>query len=183
MPKKKIPETPDFIQGLLKSADEIYNLLEHGNDSARQVLQRLKSGQIKLKDLNGTEIQHLGIYQSRVVLVVLAVELALKFLYEKDKSKPAGQNHRVDELFNELSPCLQKQITDKYCTLANTPPEGWETPKQIFELCKKASMKWRYLVEEDNFPDYAMQATYLKYATISVLQVAEAFPQNEEKKD
>ena len=175
MPPNKMPETPDFIKGLLRSADEISNLLEHGNDSARQVLQRLKNGDIKLKDLNTTEIQHLGIYQSRVVLIVLAVELALKFLYEKDKSKPAHKSHKVNVLFNDLSPCLREQITEKYCTLANTPPEGWETPKRVFEHCKNASVKWRYLVEENNFPDYAMQATYLKYATRSVLEVAAAF--------
>lgn len=176
MPAKKVEETPDFVEGLLNSADEIYNLLEHGNDSARHVLQRLKSSETKLTDLTSTERQHLGIYQARVVLIVLAVELALKFLYQKDKSKAARPNHKIDELFNDLSACLQEQITDKYCKLANPPPERWENPKQIFELCKEASVKWRYLVEENNFPDYAMHATYLKYATLSVLEVAETLP-------
>ena len=176
MPAKKIAETPDFVQGLLNSAKAIYKLLDHGNTSARQVLQRLKNGQTKLTDLTSTERQHLGIYQARVVLIVLAAELALKFLYQKDKSKAAPEDHKIDQLFNELSPCLQEQITHQYCKLAYPPPQGWENPKQIFELCKKASVQWRYLVEENNFPEYVMQATYLIYATSSVLKVADTLP-------
>lgn len=185
MPAPKIPETPDFVKGLVKSADQIYMSLPQGNGSGRYLLQRLKSGEVRLEELSGSQRQLLGMYQARVVLMVLAAELALKFLWQQTNPEPAGDGHNLDKLFNGLKKCLQIKIEVKYserCKAhqpAAPPPEGWETPKQAFELCKDASIRWRYLVEEKKFPDYAMQATYLKYATLSVLQVAEILPKKD----
>ena len=107
--------------------------------------------------------------------MVLAAELALKFLWQQTNPEPAGNVHNLDKLFKGLKKCLQTKIEVKYSERckAHHPPEGWETPKQAFELCKDASIQWRYLVEEKRFPDYAMHATYLKYAILSVLEIAE----------
>ena len=175
MAAKKIAETPDFVKGLLKSADEISSLLNPCKISPRVLLTKLHDTDVKLADLSSEERQELGMYQARVVLMVLAVELALKLLWEQYKGKSANQDHKIHQLFNELSPCLRIQIQSEYFKLAQSPPSGWETPDKIFELCKGASVQWRYLVEESNFPQYVMQAKYLKYTTLSVLKVNERF--------
>ena len=173
MAAKKIMQTSDFVKGLLKSADEISALLNPNKLSPRFLLTKLHDDEVKLKDLSCKERQELGMYQARVILMVLAVELALKFLWEQYKGKPANKDHKIHQLFNELCPSLQVQIQSEYCKLAESPQSGWETPNKIFELCKDASVQWRYLVEESNFPEYVMQAEYLKYATLSVLRVGE----------
>ena len=180
MADKKIAETPDFVKGLLKSADEIRKLL-NPKISMRVLLEELGKHEKKLEDFSSEERQELGVYQARVVLMVLAVELALKYLWEQDKRKASKPNHKINELFNTLCPSLQDQIQSEYCKLAGSPPIGWETPTKIFELCEGASVQWRYLVEEHNFPKYVMQAKYLKYATLSVLQVSEKLPQRSEE--
>ena len=177
MTAKKITETPDFVKGLLKSADEISSLLNPSKIPPRVLLTKLHDDEVKLADLSSEERQELGMYQARVVLMVLAVELALKLLWERYKDEPAPQNHKIDQLFKDLCPSLQIQIQSEYCKLAKTPPEGWETPKKIFELCKDASVQWRYIVEGKNFPKYMMQAKYLKYTTLSVLKVGERLTQ------
>ena len=177
---KKIAETPDFVRGLLKSADEISNLLNPEKIHPRVLLQKLndvESDEEKLGKLSPEERQELGVYRARVVLVVLAVELALKFLWEQDKGKPAKRDHKIQQLFNELSPHLKVQIRSEYSNLAKSPPNGWETPDKVFDSCKGASVQWRYLVEESNFPNYVMQANYLKHATLSVLLAGEKLPE------
>ena len=177
MAAKKIKETPDFVKGLLKSADEISNLLNPESMPPRALLMKLHDDEVRLEDLSSGERQELGMYQSRVVLMVLAAELALKFLWEQDKGKPAKPNHNVHQLFHGLSNSLQVEIQSEYCERAKSPPNGWETPERIFESCKNASVQWRYLVEKRNFPKYVMQAEYLKYATLSVLQLGKRFAQ------
>lgn len=189
MPTVKIPETPDFVRGLIKSADEISNLLDHGTDAPRDLLKRLKSGEKKLKHLSDLEQRQLGTYQGRLVLMVLAAELALKFLCQQTNLKLPDNDHNLYNLFKDLKDSLKEEIEVKYSECCREqeppkdPPEGWETADQVFQLCNKASVQWRYLVEEENFPDYAMQATYLKYATFSVLQVAETLPQAQQEQN
>ena len=183
MAAPKIPETPDFIRGLVNSADQIYQSLPHGNKSGRNLLRRLKDREIKLNNLSSEDRQLLGEYQARVVLMVLAAELALKFLSQQTNLKLPDNDHNLHDLFKGLKDSLKEEIEAKYseyCSNQQPPkysPERWETADQVFQLCNKASVQWRYLVEEKNFPDYAMQATYLKYATFSVLRVAEVLPQ------
>ena len=80
MPNKKIPETPDFVKGLLKSAETIDKLLKNSEIPQRDLLKKLGDQDKKLEDFSPLERQELGIYQARVVLMVLAVELALKRL-------------------------------------------------------------------------------------------------------
>ena len=172
MAAKKIVQTPDFVNGLLRSADEIDKLL-NPKLHPRTVLYKLGHGEKKLKELSSEELKELGKYQARVVLMVLAVELALKLLWEGQKGKPATPDHNIDQLFGDLSGPLKVQIQSEYCEQAKSPPPGWETPDKIFRLLKDASIKWRYLVEESNFPRYFMQAKYLKYATLSVLKAGE----------
>ena len=157
MAAKKITETPDFVKGLLKSADEISKSLDSGKMHPRVLLEKLRGGEKKLACLSREERRELGKYQARVVLVVLAAELALKLLWEQDKDKPADQNHKIDQLFNCLCPSLKCQIRNEYCKLAEPAPCGWDTPDEIFKRCKDASVQWRYLVEECNFPEYVMQ--------------------------
>ena len=92
----KITETPDFVKGLLKAADEISNLLNPEKMSPRVLLTKLHD-KLKLADLPSEERQELGMYQARVVLVVLAAELALKILWEKvqeDKAKHVPSSAR-----------------------------------------------------------------------------------------
>ena len=172
MPNKKIPETPDFVKGLLKSAETIDKLLKNSEIPQRDLLKKLGDQDKKLEDFSPLERQELGIYQARVVLMVLAVELALKRLWEQEKGRAAKKDHKINDLFNELSKLRQGEINTEYSNLAKEPPAGWEKPKKILELCQGASVQWRYLVEEKNFPDYTMQARYLKLLTSSVLQVS-----------
>lgn len=173
MAVKKITETPDFVKGLLKSADEISSSLDPERMPPRVLLAKLHHDEVKLADLPAEERQELGMYQARVVLIVLAAELALKFLWEQDKGEPAKANHDIPKLFKCLTGNLQDQIQSEYCKLAKSPPSGWETTERIFSRCKGASVQWRYLVEESNFPEYVMQAEYLKCATMSVLKASE----------
>ena len=166
-------ETPDFVKGLLESADAIDKLLDRNKISPRYLLDKLTYAE--LEEMSPAERRELGIYQARVVLVVLAAELALKFLWELEKGKPAGNQHDLDALFKGLSCPLRVQLQDEYWKQANSPPCGWETLRQVFERCKDASIQWRYLVEKPNFPRYDMHATYLKYAALTVLQVSKQF--------
>ncbi len=170
---KKIMETPDFIKGLLKSADAVDKALDPSKIPPRYLLNKLTYA--KLEEMPPAERRELGIYQARVVLIVLAVELALKFLWEREKGNPAGNQHDLDALFKGLSCPLRVQLQDEYWKQANSPPYGWETLQQVFERCKGASIQWRYLVEKPNFPTYVMHATYLKYAALTVLQVSKQF--------
>ena len=83
MPKRKVRETLDFVKGLLESADEIPNALS-GELEPRIVLAKQH---IKVANLSSRQVQDLGKYQGRVVLVALAAELALKFLWGDRKHR------------------------------------------------------------------------------------------------
>ncbi len=181
MAAKKVKETPDFVKGLLTSADGISTLLNPDKMPPRLLLKKLQDDKVTLGQFTSEECQELGMYQARVVLMVLAAELALKLLWEQDKGKPASKHHGIDQLFDELCGPLQAQIHSKYCEQAQSPPGGWETPGQIFKLLKNASVQWRYLVEKSNFPNYVMQAKFLKHATLAVLQVRGTLAQGSEE--
>ena len=176
MAGKKIPETPDFIKGMLKSADSISQLLNPERMHPRYLLQKIHDEQMKLECLPHEERRELGLYQSRVVLVVLAAELALKFLWNyipEDVNRPSERKHELSLWFNRLPPCVRSKIVAEYCELSDSPPVGWETPERVFMSCKGASVQWRYLVEEGNIPNYVMYATHVKDATLSILAVGE----------
>ena len=83
MPKRKVRETLDFVKGLLESADEIPNALS-GELEPRIVLAKQHT---KIANLSSEQIEDLGKYQGRVVLVALAAELALKFVWEMENRR------------------------------------------------------------------------------------------------
>ena len=179
MASKKIAETPDFVRGLLNAADKMSNSRISNKVASRDILSR--SGD-ELASLSPADVQELGSYQARVVLVVLGAELALKFLWQHvqdGKCRPAWNDHELSHWFNKLPCSLKAQIEIEYLRLSEMPPVGWKSAKDVFEFCEGASVKWRYLVEEDSFPDYVMQANCLKDAVLSVLQVANAVSSKE----
>ncbi len=118
-------------------------------------------------------------YQGRVVLVALAAELALKWLWEQENKVPAKNVHALFDWFNWLSPQLKQAVRDEYRNQVGAPKEGWETVDKVFETCDMAIEQWRYIFEKNSFPNYVIQATYLKHATLSVLKVGEAFAEKE----
>ena len=115
MADKKIAETPDFVEGLLISAEEIDKLLNPNKIPPRHLLTKLNA---ELENLSSEERQELGIYQARVVLMVLAAELALKFLWEQvqeDKTKATDTKHNLSEWFKKLPVHLKAEIQSEYC--------------------------------------------------------------------
>ena len=84
--KRTLPETLDFVKGLLISADEIRKPL-NGELEPRKVLAQKDTNIAKLSP---EQIQDLGKYQGRVVLVALAAELALKFAWETENQDKAA---------------------------------------------------------------------------------------------
>lgn len=176
MAGKKIPETPDFIRGLLKSAESISELLNPEHTHPRYLLQKIHNEEVKLEDFTSEERGELGLYQSRVVLVVLAAELALKFLWNyipEGNKRPSERKHELSLWYKRLPTCVRDQIGAEYCARSDSSPLGWETPEGVFKSCKGASVQWRYLIEEGNIPDYVMHARCLIDATLSVLKVGE----------
>ena len=171
MAKRKVPETLNFVEGLLRSADEIPNALS-GELEPRKVLAQEHT---KIAKLEPEQIQDLGKYQGRVVLVALAAELALKFAWEKEHpgKGPAPGRHDLVKCFAQLSDTLKEKIRSEYRGRVTNPSgKEWETPDRVFRTCRKAFEGWRYIVEEGNYPNYIMRATYLKEATLSVIDVA-----------
>ena len=77
MAAKKVKETPDFVKGLLTSADGISTLLNPDKMPPRLLLKKLQDDKVTLGQFTSEECQELGMYQARVVLMVLAAELAL----------------------------------------------------------------------------------------------------------
>ena len=102
---------------------------------------------------------------------LVAAELALKFVWETENEVAATNSHDLLKLFNSLLDDPKEKIRTEYLKRAKPPKEGWETADKVFETCKDAFVHWRYLGEGDQLPDYKMQATYLKHATLSVVQV------------
>ena len=95
MPNRKVTQTLDFVKGLLMSADEIDSALS-GELEPRKVLAQ---GHAKIANLSSGQIQELGLYQGRVVLVALAAELALKYLWEMENSGGAPVGHDLLKCF------------------------------------------------------------------------------------
>ena len=171
MPDRKVTQTLDFVKGLLISADEIDKALS-GELEPRKVLAQ---GHTKIANLNSGQIQELGMYQGRVVLVALAAELALKYLWEMENSGGAPGGHDLLKCFNRLLDHHEDGIRRNYEKRVTDPyEEDWGSVDQLFEVCRDAFVDWRYIVEEGNYPNYIMRATYLKEATLSVIDVAQA---------
>ena len=170
MPKMKIRQTPDFIRGILKSADLVSGAIEDGEFHPRESLTK----QNDISHCPPERIREYGMYQGRVILVAFAAELALKRLWELENGKAAAKKHPLHEWFSKLSPHHQQAIRMEYQRRATAPPKGWESVDKVFKRCNKAFEHWRYIVEKDSFPNYVMQATHLKHATSSVLEVAES---------
>ena len=168
MSKRKVPETLDFVKGLLVSADEIPRALS-GELEPRRVLAQKHTNIANLKPV---QIQDLGKYQGRVVLVALAAELALKFAWETENKGGAPGVHDLWKCFDRLSDDYKERIRSEYKRrVTNLPEKGWETVDQVFKTCCDAFVDWRYIVEEGNYPNYIMRATYLKEAALSVIHV------------
>ena len=166
--KRKVPETLDFVKGLLISADEISRALS-GELEPRKVLAQKHTD---IADFNPEQIHDLGKYQGRVVLVALAAELALKFAWETENQGGAPAGHDLQRCFCRLSDSLKENIRDEYQRRVTDPLEKeWETIDQAFTICRDAFVDWRYIVEEGKYPSYIMRATYLKEATFSVIDV------------
>ena len=167
--KRKRKETLDFVWGLLSSADEISKKLPNDFHPREQLH--------KKHDISGSsleQIREFGMYQGRVVLVSLAAELALKFAWEQEsKDEVAEATHDLWKLFGRLSGHCQQRIRDDYVARAQPSIQGWKTVDQVFKTCRRAFENWRYIVEEDRFPNFIMQATYLKHATLSIVEVAQ----------
>ena len=132
MPKRKRPESLDFVKGLLAAADVISKELGeefHPRDHLN----------VKYDPANYTphDRRKFGMYQGRVVLVALAAELALKFAWEREhpcKVAP-GNTHNLCELFNKLSKHRKKEIRSKYLILADPPkPESTERKRGVSVL-------------------------------------------------
>ena len=105
--ERKIPHTPDFVKGLLISADEIPKALS-GELEPRKVLAQKHT---KIDKFTSVEIHELGMYQGRVVLVALAAELALKFVWETENGgEVAKTTHNLHTLFGKLSPSSESNL-------------------------------------------------------------------------
>lgn len=171
MPKRKRKQTLDFVKGLLLDADKIDELIPSGTDHPRETLH----GDTKIKDCCPEQLLKFGQYQGRVVLAALAAELALKFAWEKENPEGghAKGRHCLHQLFKRLSTERKGKIRNEYATRltkANAdPPKKWKTADKVFETCNRSFEHWRYIVEEDSFENYIMQATYLIEATRSVI--------------
>ena len=168
MPKRKVRETLDFVKGLLISADEIPRALS-GELEPRMVLAK---NHTNIANLNPEQIEDLGKYQGRVVLVALAAELALKFVWETENKCGAPAGHDLQRCFGCLSDDYKEKIRGEYRRRFTNPLEReWETVDQVFQICRDAFEDWRYIVEDGSYPNYIMRATYLKEATLSVIEV------------
>ena len=96
--KKKSQQTPDFVMGLLESADLIGESLPH---SPRWLAEGISHGKQKVANLDSEQRQELGRYQGRVVLAGLAAELALKWHWERDNQPSSSKScHDLETISN-----------------------------------------------------------------------------------
>ena len=167
--KRKVPETLKFVKGLLISADTISNSLSEELEPRKVLAQK----PTKIACLEPEQIQELGKYQGRVVLVALAAELALKFVWETENQGGAAGGHDLLDCFDSLSDDIKGKVRNEYKRRVTNPlGEEWGAVDQVFKICRDAFVDWRYIVEEGKYPSYIMRATYLKEATLSVIDVA-----------
>lgn len=175
MPKRKVDETLEFVVGLLESADAIDRALSGELEPRRALHEANKRGGVS--NLTSREINELGKYQGRVVLMTLAAELALKYVWERDGRNTGGApgGHKLQKCFNKLlnddKEAIRREYKDRISGL-DSPGKDWETVEGVFRRCNSAFEDWRYLVEEGSYPDYIMHATFLYHATRSVIDVA-----------
>ena len=168
MAHRKRKETLDFVKGLIRAADRIDAALEAGSHP-RETLR----GNYDIANATPGEVQEMGKYQGRVVLISLAAELALKFAWEAEHpGKTTSSNHDLHFWFQLLTCTLRKKVESEYCERATPCEDGWKTAAQAFEKCKDSSLEWRYIVEEGKGPQDKMRATYLKHAALSVVAAA-----------
>ena len=114
-------------------------------------------------ELQPEQLQELGKYQGRVVLVALAAELALKFAWERENEGEAASDHDLLKWFDRQSDDLRERIRREYQKRVTNPLEKeWDTADQVFQIWRNAFVDWRYIVENGNFPNYVMRATYLR---------------------
>ena len=176
--KPKIPETLEFVEGLLSSTDAIDKALP--GTLGKPPRRALFDGKHKIANFKPEYIQELGQYQGRVVLAALAAELALKFAWESENPGRGAAlgGHKLLECFNQLSADLKEEIRKEYQRRAgNSSPKEWRTVDQVFTICNETFEVWRYLVEKGNIPDYTMQAKCLNDATRSVISICrQKFP-------
>ena len=167
MPKRKIPQTLDFVEGLLQAAEIIYPS-QGNNDPSPDHPTIIMSNEVNLDEYTPEERVKFGKYQGRVVLAALAAELALKFAWETKNSGGAQEGHELLKLFNRLSPGLREKISSEYCKRAVPSKEGLETAEKVFEIYNDAYKTWEYIVET-GAAKHKMQATTLIHATRSVI--------------
>ena len=175
-PKRKRPETPRAVEGLLTAADKISVGLPSG-------MRHLVAGGCLGTLLVGTQ-QEFGQYQGRVVLIALAVELALKFAYEQDHAnESAPATHDLRKLFEKLKAKRRQTIEANYEILFqeykhaqeeqndNPPEEWWANIGKLLKKCKDASIDWRFIEEEGKIPTkFVMRATCLSLGAKSILE-------------
>ena len=104
--KRKVPETLEFVKGLLISADTISNSLSEELEPRKVLAQK----PTKIARLEPEQIQELGKYQGRVVLVALAAELALKFVWETENQGGAAGGHDLLDCFDSLSDDIKGKL-------------------------------------------------------------------------
>ena len=103
--KKKSQQTPDFVMGLLESADLIGESLPHSPRWLAEAIshgkQKVANGKQKVANLDSEQRQELGKYQGRVVLAGLAAELALKWHWERDNQPSSSKScHDLETISN-----------------------------------------------------------------------------------
>ena len=171
MPNRKVAQTLDFVEGLLMSADEIDMALSDEIEPRKVLAHR----HTNIAHFSPETIQELGKYQGRVIMVALAAELALKYVWEMENAGGAPADHDLMECFSRLTKDHREFIRREYERRVRDPhEEEWKTVDQVFEICRDAFVDWRYIVEEGNYPNYIMRATYLKEAALSVIAVVNA---------
>ena len=126
MPKRKQLGTMDVVSGLLKAASEIDIPAE------TRILAQCQGGSLPKDQL---DLERMGKYVGRVVLMSLAAELALKFAWENEpdqgreskvaKTAKGKSRHDLNDLFNQLTSCLQASIGEKYCSQCEPKTPGW----------------------------------------------------------
>ena len=177
MATRKITETLNFAEGLLKLTAEADNVIGSPGISPRDILTQCGTG--ALSDLRPDILEPLGVYQGRAVLVVLATELALRFLWEREqesKTAVAKNSHTFPDLFKGLSKACRDKIRHRYLEIAPIPKKVWKSLSGIFKRKENSSVQWRYIVEEGKSRPYIMQATYLIALTRAVIEVAREIP-------
>jgi hypothetical protein len=125
MAKRKIPQTLDFVEGLLTLAEKADEMIGSPDTHPRYITTRC--GDVKLSEQLPETLKRLGIYQGRVALALLGAELALKFLWEREQESEttvAKSSHTFPDLFKGLSKARRDKIQHRYLKIAPNPKRG-----------------------------------------------------------